>query len=90
MRELVKQGYVVKEKVGSTFKVKLTNKFFEYFDLPSAEAKQAFLNQVPAEVLAEAENVNKEIDETLRALAIHSQEQAARREIKGAMDELDK
>jgi len=45
MKLLEEQGYVEKEKFGRSFKVKLTKKFFEYFDLPSAEAKQAFLNK---------------------------------------------
>src|SRR3989344_4567876 len=66
MRSLEEQGFVIKERSGRTFKLKLTQKFFEYFDLPSAEAKQAFLNQVPVEVLKEAENVEKEADEAQR------------------------
>ena len=33
--------------------MKLTKKFFEYFDLPSEEAKQAFLKHVSSEVLKE-------------------------------------
>src|SRR3989338_8071411 len=64
MRELIEQGFIAKEKFQRTYKIKLTNKFFEYFDLPSEEAKQAFLKQVPPEILQEAENINKDIDET--------------------------
>jgi segregation and condensation protein B len=87
MKQLMDQGFIAKEKFQRTYKIKLTNKFFEYFDLPSAEAKQAFLNQVPAEVLAEAENVEKEADETERVVEQDKKDQETRREIKGAMDE---
>lgn len=63
MKELTEQGFVEKEKQGRTYKVKLTNKFFEYFDLPSEEAKKAFLKLVPKEVLEEAQAVEKEAEE---------------------------
>lgn len=86
MKLLEEQGFVAKEKFQRTFKVKLTPKFFEYFDLPSAEAKQAFLNQVPPAVLQEAEHVEKEIDETERLQEQEKLEQEARKEIKGAME----
>src|SRR3989344_1909265 len=39
MKQLEEQGFIAKEKYSRTFKVKLTKKFFEYFDLPSEEAK---------------------------------------------------
>jgi len=87
MKQLIDQGFIAKEKFQRTYKIKLTNKFFEYFDLPSAEAKQAFLNQVPVDVLAEAENVEKEADETERVVEQDKKDQETRREIKGAMDD---
>ncbi|MBI2151417.1 SMC-Scp complex subunit ScpB [Candidatus Woesearchaeota archaeon] len=85
MRLLEEQGFIAKEKSGRTFKVKLTPKFFEYFDLPSAEAKQAFLNQVPAEVLVEAERVEKEIEETVKAEEALEEHKQAEKEIREAM-----
>ncbi len=88
MRALEEQGYINKEKFGRTFRVKLTKKFFEYFDLPSEEAKQAFLNQVPAEVLKEAEEVNKEADEVERLIELGEKEEETKDEIKKAMGEL--
>lgn len=88
MKALEEQGFIAKEKFGRTFKIKLTKKFFEYFDLPSEEAKQAFLNQVPAEVLKEAEEVNKEADEVERLLEISENSEEAKDEIKKAMGEL--
>ena len=86
MRELVEQGFIEKERFGRTYKVKLTKKFFEYFDLPSEEAKKAFLKEVPKEVLAEAEDVEKEADEVERLIEIDKSEKASRSEIKEAMD----
>jgi segregation and condensation protein B len=90
MKLLEEQGYIEKEKFGRTFKVKLTKKFFEYFDLPSEEAKQAFLNKVPPEVLKEAEEVSKESDEVERLIELEQKEQESREEIKKAMDEAKK
>ena len=85
MRLLEGQGFVSKEKSGRTFKVKLNKKFFEYFDLPSEEAKQAFLKQVPEQVLKEAEEVSKEADEAERMLEMEKNEESSRDEIKEAM-----
>ena len=90
MARLEELGFVEKEKTGRTFKVKLTQKFFEYFDLPSAEAKQAFLKQVPQEVLQEAEAVNKEADEVERLLDLEQKEAAGKDEIKIALEEVKK
>lgn len=39
---LEEAGYVVKEKFGRTFKLKLTEKFFQYFDLPEKDLKEKF------------------------------------------------
>ncbi len=85
MKQLQEQGFISKEKFGRTYKVKLTKKFFEYFDLPSEEAKQAFLQQVPTEVLKEAEDVNKEADEVERLVEMEKKEEVAKDEIKEAM-----
>ena len=85
MKLLEEQGYISKEKFGRTFKVKLTGKFFEYFDLPSEEAKQAFLSRVPKEVLENAENVDKEADEVERLIDLDKKEKQSRSEIEKAM-----
>ena len=90
MRSLEEQGFVAKERFGRTFKLKLTQKFFEYFDLPSAEAKEAFLKQVPKEVLQEAENVEKEADEQERMAEQQEQELHTQHEINKAMDDVKK
>lgn len=90
MKLLEEQGFVAKEKFQRTFKVKLTPKFFEYFDLPSKEAKQAFLKQVPAQVLQEAEAVDKEADEVEILLEQEKKEKSARDEIKKATELMKK
>ncbi len=63
MRTLVERGFIEKTPYQRTYKVKLTKKFFQYFDLPSEEAKEAFLKTIPQEVLEDAESLDKEIDE---------------------------
>ncbi|NQV90950.1 SMC-Scp complex subunit ScpB [Candidatus Woesearchaeota archaeon] len=85
MRELVEQGFIAKERYGRTYKVKLTKKFFNYFDLPSEEAKKAFLSQVPQEVLDEADSVDKEADEVERLVDLEKKEKEGRKEIEAAM-----
>ena len=70
--------------------MKLTKKFFEYFDLPSEEAKQAFLKHVSSEVLKEAEDVGKEADEAERLTELNQQEEASKDEISKAMGEMKK
>ena len=85
MKQLEEQGFIAKEKFGRTFKVKLTKKFFEYFDLPSDEAKQAFLKQIPQEILQEAEDVDKTADEVQRLFELEQKEIVAKEEIKKAM-----
>jgi segregation and condensation protein B len=88
MKELGERGFVEKEKFGRTYKIKLTKKFFEYFDLPSKEAKEAFLKQVPQEVLDEAENVHKEADEVERLIDLEQKEEESKDELKAAMEEV--
>lgn len=90
MKLLEEQGFIAKEKYQRTFKVKLMPKFFEYFDLPSAEAKQAFIKQVPLPVLQEAEDVNKEADEVERLVEQEKAEKQARDEIKKATESVKK
>ncbi len=90
MKQLEEMGFVMKEKYGRTFKVKLTKKFFEYFDLPSDEAKQAFLKHVSSEVLKEAEDVGKEADEVERLTELNLQEAEGKDEIKKSLEDLKK
>ncbi len=88
MHQLEEQGFIDKEKFGRTYKLRLTKKFFEYFDLPSEEAKQAFLNRVPPGVLKEAEEVDKEADEVERLIELDQKEKEGKSEIHKAMEDL--
>ncbi|MBI2125049.1 SMC-Scp complex subunit ScpB [Candidatus Woesearchaeota archaeon] len=90
MKQLEEMGFVAKEKFGRTFKLRLTKKFFEYFDLPSEEAKQAFLKHVSSETLKEAEEVDKEADEVERLNELQGKELEGKDEISKAMGELKK
>ena len=90
MRELENRGYVEKERFGRSYKIKLTKKFFEYFDLPSDEAKQAFLKHVPPETLQEGEQVSKETDEVERLIDLEQKEIIGKEEIKHAVDHIRK
>jgi len=90
MRQLQEQGFIAKERSGRTYKIKLTKKFFEYFDLPSEEAKQAFLKNVPQEILDEAEEVDKEAEEVERLIELDQQEEESRDEIKQALEQAKK
>ncbi len=42
--ELEKNGYITREKKGRTKLIKLTQKFFDYFDLPKEKLKEKFKN----------------------------------------------
>jgi segregation and condensation protein B len=63
LKLLEEMGFVTRQKFGRTKKLTLTEKFFEYFDLPSEEAKQAFLKNIPEKVKQELDTKEKEIDE---------------------------
>jgi len=90
MRLLEEQDFIAKEKFGRTYKIKLTKKFFNYFDLPSEEAKEAFLKQIPKEVLDEAEEVDKEADEVGRLVDLEKKEKVGKEEISKAMEGMKK
>ncbi len=60
LKMLMEREFISKEKSGRTYKIKLTPKFFDYFDLPSQDAKEAFKKVIPPEIqqeIAQAEAV---------------------------------
>ena len=63
IRILEEVGFITRSKFGRTKRISLTEKFFEYFDLPSHEAKQAFLKQIPENVQKNVKQTEKDIDE---------------------------
>ncbi len=90
IKRLMEMNFVEKVRYGRTYKLRLTKKFFEYFDLPSEEAKKAFLKNVPEDILKEADEVNKEADEVGRLIEQEKKETKVRGEIKEAMTEIKK
>ncbi|MEM3127260.1 MAG: SMC-Scp complex subunit ScpB [Candidatus Woesearchaeota archaeon] len=65
MKQLEEMGFVAKEKYGRTFRLRLTPKFFNYFDLPDKKhAKEAFKDVLPAETIKNIEGAEREIEET--------------------------
>ena len=62
MKMLAERGFVAKERSGRTYKIKLTDKFFEYFDLPSKDAKEAFRKVIPKEIQEEVKKAEQEIE----------------------------
>lgn len=63
LRQLEEMEFISRSKFGRTRKITLTEKFFEYFDLPSEEARGAFKKVVPQEVKDKVEKTEQEIDE---------------------------
>ncbi|PIN76791.1 SMC-Scp complex subunit ScpB [Candidatus Woesearchaeota archaeon CG10_big_fil_rev_8_21_14_0_10_36_11] len=90
MKQLEEQDFIAKEKFGRTYKLKLTNKFFNYFDLPTDDTKNAFLKLVPSDILTEAENVDKEADEVERLVELEKKEKSSKDEIRNAMKDAQK
>ena len=66
MKQLEETGYVQKVKYGRTFKIKLTQKFFDYFDIPSQNAKDAFKKVIPQEVQERVMQMEEEIEDKER------------------------
>ncbi|MBW2996505.1 SMC-Scp complex subunit ScpB [Candidatus Woesearchaeota archaeon] len=69
LKQLDELGFITRMRFGRTNKITLTQKFFEYFDLPSKEqAKEVFKNVVPEKVREKVEKTEKEIDEAERKM----------------------
>jgi len=56
LKELEEMGFISREPFGRTRKIKLTEHFFEYFDLHTSEAKIAFKSQMSEDI---REKINK-------------------------------
>ena len=82
MRILEEMGFVTRVKFGRTRKITLTDKFFEYFDLPSKEAKEAFLKNIPGNVKENLDKQEKEIDEAEKKIEEHARKKEEIEEIR--------
>lgn len=64
LKQLEEIGFITKTKAGRTSRIGLTQKFFDYFDLPSREEVQkAFKDVVPEDVKQKVEAIEREIEE---------------------------
>ncbi len=64
LKELEEMGFISRTKYGRTNKITLTQKFFNYFDLPSKQdAKEVFRNVMSEKEQKKLDETEKEIDE---------------------------
>jgi len=72
LKMLEEREFIMKEKYGRTYRIKLTSKFFEYFDLPTQDAKEAFRKVIPPDIQEEIQRSEQEIE--LKEQRIEEQE----------------
>jgi len=78
LKQLEDLGFIARNRFGRTNKITLTQKFFEYFDLPSKDqAKEVFKNIVPEKIKARIEKDEKEIDEAERKIEEYQRKKEA-------------
>ena len=82
LKELEEMGYITRQKHGRTNLIKLTQRFFEYFDLPEEKVKQVFSDfSSIAKAIEEKEAEVKRVKEEQTAMAVEEkkrQEQMAK------------
>ncbi len=62
LKELEEMGFISREPFGRTKKIKLTEHFFEYFDLPTEKAKEAFKAQMSEEIREKINRIEAQIE----------------------------
>lgn len=88
LKELEEMGYITRQKHGRTNLIKLTQKFFEYFDLPEENLKEQFQDfQSIARAIEEKEKEIESIKEEQRRKA--TEEEHMDEKIKEQIDSLD-
>lgn len=88
LKELEHMGYITRQKHGRTNLIKLTQKFFEYFDLPQEKLKEVFKDFASiARAIEDKEFEIKKIKEEQKAMA--EEEKRKDQKIKKAADLLD-
>lgn len=80
MKLLEEQGFIKRIKHGRTYKIKLTEKFFEYFDLPSDKARYAFKEVFPEEMQEKIESEWEEIEKKEEEIEEMKEEKKRREE----------
>jgi len=70
LKELDEMGYIIRQKFGRTKLIKLTPKFFEYFDLPQEKLKEKFQDFGGiAKAIKEKEEEIKQINDDMKKKA---------------------
>ena len=88
LKELEEMGYITRQKHGRTNLIKLTQKFFEYFDLPEGNLKEQFQDfQSIARAIEEKEKEIESIKEEQRRKA--AEEEQKDEKIKEQIGSLD-
>ena len=88
LKELEEMGYITRQKHGRTNLIKLTQKFFEYFDLPEGNLREQFQDfQSIARAIEEKEKEIESIKEEQRRKA--AEEGQTDERIKEQIDSLD-
>ncbi len=93
LKELEELGFISREPFGRTKKIRLTEHFFEYFDLPTGQAKEAFKSQIAEDIRAKINKVESQIEQKETQLeqaqqAVKEQEEKLKDE-KGKDDETE-
>ncbi len=86
LRELEGQGFISRKKQGRTNLIKLTEKFFQYFDLPEEKLKEHlsdFESIAAAIVRKEAELKERKDQQSVELSQMRSQEDRIKQEIEG-------
>jgi segregation and condensation protein B len=78
LKELEEMGYITRQKHGRTYLIKLTQKFFEYFDLPEEKLKEKF---------QDFRSIAKAIEDKETEIEAIKQEQKAKAEEEKQKDE---
>ncbi len=73
LRELEEAGYIIRQKFGRTKLIKLTPKFFDYFDLPADKLKEKFQDfSGIAKAIQDKESEVKSMKEEIKKKAIEA------------------
>ncbi len=68
IKQLEELGFIKRIKHGRTKKIILTDHFFEYFDLPSKEQREALKRIVPQHIKEKIESQEREIEQAEKKL----------------------
>ncbi len=83
LKQLEEMGFISRNVYGRTRKITLSQKFFEYFDLPSREQRrEAFKAMMSGETQEKIEGMEKEIDEGEKKISEHEQKKEEMRKEK--------